>query len=54
MAMLDSDYQSIDAPFIVDGEALDHPSDPSGSPENTINCRCVELRRVKNGVLQDY
>jgi hypothetical protein len=27
-------------PFIVGGEELDYPLDPSGSPENTINCRC--------------
>ena len=45
-AMADSDYIPIDEPFEVDGEQLDYPSDPSGSPENVINCRCVELRRV--------
>lgn len=38
MAMANSDFQEIDQPFIVDGEALDYPSDPSGSPENVINC----------------
>ena len=27
-------------PFIVGGEALDHPGDPNGSAENVINCRC--------------
>jgi phage portal protein BeeE len=32
----------IDEPFIVDGEALMHPGDPSGSAGNIINCRCVE------------
>jgi hypothetical protein len=26
-----------------DEEPLDYPGDPSGSPENIINCRCVEL-----------
>lgn len=30
----------VDAPFIVGGEAMDHPGDPAGSPENTCNCRC--------------
>lgn len=29
--------------FIVDGEALDHPSDPGGSAGNIINCRCVAI-----------
>lgn len=27
--------------FIVDGEDLMYPGDPSGSPENVINCRCA-------------
>jgi uncharacterized protein with gpF-like domain len=27
-------------PFQVEGEALQFPGDPSGSPENVINCRC--------------
>lgn len=51
MAMATSDYIGIDAPFIVDGEELDYPGDPSGSPENVINCRCVELRQVKRDYL---
>lgn len=29
------------APFDVGGESLQYPGDPSGSPENIINCRCV-------------
>jgi hypothetical protein len=33
----------IDQPFIVGGERLMHPSDPSGSPGNIINCHCIEL-----------
>lgn len=33
----------IDEPFIVDGEALMHPGDNSGSPENVINCHCVSI-----------
>jgi len=27
--------------FIVNGEELEQPGDPNGSPENIINCRCV-------------
>jgi len=30
----------IDEPFVVDGEELDYPMDPAGSPENVINCHC--------------
>ncbi len=33
----------IDEPFIVGGEALMYPGDPSGSIGNTINCRCVSV-----------
>lgn len=27
--------------FMVGGDMLDYPSDPAGSPENIINCRCT-------------
>lgn len=27
--------------FVVDGEDLEYPGDPSGDPENTVNCRCT-------------
>lgn len=27
--------------FVVDGELLDFPGDPKGSPGNVINCRCA-------------
>jgi hypothetical protein len=33
----------IDQPFIVGGESLMHPGDPSGSPRNVINCHCVQI-----------
>ena len=42
----------VNEPFIVGGEALMYPMDPSGSPENTINCRCREVTIVPEvGVL---
>jgi hypothetical protein len=31
----------LDDTFLVDGEEMDRPGDPAGSPENTINCRCA-------------
>jgi Phage Mu protein F like protein len=31
----------MDDSFIVDGEELDRPGDPAGSPDNVINCRCA-------------
>jgi hypothetical protein len=39
----DADGQTVgvDEPFIVDGEELMYPGDPSGSPENVINCACT-------------
>ena len=33
--------------FDVGGEMLSCPGDPSGSPENVINCRCAVAFRVK-------
>ena len=33
--------------FDVGGELLDCPGDPSGSPENVINCRCAVAFRVR-------
>jgi len=30
----------MDEPFIIGGESLDYPGDPSGSAANVINCRC--------------
>lgn len=33
----------IDQTFSVDGEPLHYPGDPSGQPENVINCRCTML-----------
>jgi len=39
----DADGQRVDAgaPFIVDGESLQYPGDPSASAANTVNCRCT-------------
>jgi SPP1 gp7 family putative phage head morphogenesis protein len=32
----------VEGQFDVGGESLDRPGDPDASPENTINCRCVQ------------
>jgi uncharacterized protein with gpF-like domain len=32
---------SIDEPFVVGGDYLMQPGDPSGSAEEIINCRCA-------------
>lgn len=39
----EADGQTVvqDQPFIVDGEQLMFPGDPSGSAGNVINCRCM-------------
>lgn len=40
-ALANGQVVKVDEPFIVGGEALDFPGDPSGSPGNVINCRCT-------------
>lgn len=44
-AHLEADGQKVgrDELFIVNGERLRYPNDPSGSAANTINCRCVTV-----------
>jgi hypothetical protein len=37
----DVDNVPVDEPFIVSGEELMYPGDPSGSAGNIINCRCA-------------
>lgn len=42
----DGQIRPVSQPFIVGGEALMSPGDPTGSPSNVINCRCKpRLRR---------
>lgn len=36
-----NDWIPIRQDFIVGGEAMEYAGDPSASPENVINCRCV-------------
>ena len=38
---LDGQERLKDEAVDVDGEALMYPGDPSGSPENVINCKCI-------------
>jgi HK97 family phage portal protein len=33
----------LNEPYVVDGESLDFPGDPNGSPGNIINCLCGEI-----------
>lgn len=37
----DAQEVGIDEPFVVGESLLDHPGDPSGPPEEIINCRCA-------------
>ena len=39
----------LDQPFVVGGESLMYPSDPSGSAGNIINCRCLHIARKAKG-----
>jgi uncharacterized protein with gpF-like domain len=39
----------IDQAFVVGGEELMYPGDPSGSPGNIINCQCIQLAEAGKG-----
>jgi hypothetical protein len=39
--MAGADPIPTDDKFDVEGEEMDRPGDPAGSPDNVINCRCV-------------
>lgn len=40
--LADGQAQFVSQPFVVAGESLMAPGDPSGSPWNVINCRCKQ------------
>lgn len=46
--LADNQVQLLGQPFIVGGESLLFPGDPTGAPSNVINCRC-SLRLEKAG-----
>jgi hypothetical protein len=39
-------------PFLVEGEELQYPRDPSGSAENTINCHCLVIPHLSDDQLK--
>jgi hypothetical protein len=41
-----------DQPFVVGGEELMYPRDPSGSADNTINCSCLVYPAISNDDLK--
>jgi hypothetical protein len=49
--LADTQIVPVDEPFMVEGEELMFPRDPSGSPENTINCHCVSVPYIDDADL---
>lgn len=47
-ADLDGETIELDESFDIDGESLEHPGDPAGSPENVINCRCTMISVIED------
>ena len=45
----DGQVVEIGTPFIVSGEDLEYPGDPSASPGNSINCRCTTIPVIEDG-----
>lgn len=52
-AEADGQMVELEAPFNVDGEALQFPGDPAGDPGNIINCRCTVLPVIETEVQSD-
>ncbi len=54
-AHIDADGQTVgsDDAFDVGDEALYYPGDPSGSPENIINCRCAMYVQPKTNAFDE-
>jgi uncharacterized protein with gpF-like domain len=50
--LADGQVKPAKEPFVVAGEELMYPRDPSGSAENTINCHCLELPYVDPKLLK--
>lgn len=48
----DGQIQQPGDPFLVAGEKLQYPRDPSGSAENTINCHCLVVPCVSEDLLK--
>jgi SPP1 gp7 family putative phage head morphogenesis protein len=48
----DGEVAGINDGFDVDGETLEYPGDPNGSPENVINCRCVAIPVVSERAMR--
>ena len=44
--MANGQEKNINDSFIVDGEYLEYPGDPNGSPGNVINCRCSKVSKI--------
>ena len=40
-------YVEFEQPYLVNGELLMYPGDPSGTAGNVINCRCSEIYQVR-------
>jgi len=49
--LADGQTVDVDADFVVEGEELMFPRDPSGSPENTIFCHCVSIPFIDDSEL---
>jgi hypothetical protein len=49
--LADGQVVAVDKPFLVGGEELMFPRDPSGSPENTIFCHCVSVAYIDDADL---
>lgn len=46
----DGQVVGIDEAFSVGGDELDYPGDPSGDPDEIINCRCTLLPVINNEI----
>lgn len=52
--LLDGQKQKVNQPFVVNGQKIRFPGDPTAAPQLVYNCRCTLIGVVKNSNVEQY